>query len=158
LGASSPSFRCGASIFCTQGRVQGLPAIGRPGEDAGDAAHGSVPDTAAATLEAAGDGQERDLHLLHVALEQRIPRLVNRRREPAGGEAQHARPGRVVLAAARRPTRVSKKSASGGAGMRRRRWDATEALDVAAAAAERPAGWVRRRRYGGGRGRGEMRE
>jgi hypothetical protein len=101
LGASSPSFRCGASIFCTQGRVQGLPAVGRPGEDAGDAAHGSVTDTAAATFEAAGDGQERDLDLLHVALVQWIPRPVNRRRDPAGGEAQRARPGRVVLAAAR---------------------------------------------------------
>jgi hypothetical protein len=148
---SSPSFRCGASIFCTQGRVQGLPAVGRPGEDAGDAAHGSVPDTAAATLEAAGDGQERDLDLLHVALVQWIPRLVNRRRDPGGGEAQRARPGRVVLAAARRPTRVSKKISEW------RRWDAVEALDVAAAAAKEPAGWVRRRSYGGGRGRGERR-
>jgi hypothetical protein len=29
---------------------------------------------------------------------------------------------------------------------------------VAAAAAKEPAGWVRRRRYGGGRGRGETGE
>jgi hypothetical protein len=28
------------------GHVHGLPAMGRPSEDAGDAEHGSVPDTA----------------------------------------------------------------------------------------------------------------
>jgi hypothetical protein len=42
---------------------------------------------------------------------------VNRRRDPAGGEAQHARPGRVVLVAARGDQLgLAKKSASGGAG------------------------------------------
>jgi hypothetical protein len=42
---STPAFRCGASRFYMHSRVHGLPAVGRPGEDAGDAAHGSMPDT-----------------------------------------------------------------------------------------------------------------
>jgi hypothetical protein len=52
---------------------------------------------AAATLQAAGDGQELDLDSVDVVVEQRIPRLVSRRHEPAGGEAQRARPGPAVL-------------------------------------------------------------
>jgi hypothetical protein len=40
--------------------------------------------------------------------EQRIPGPVNLRREPAGGEAQRARPSPVVLTAGRRAARVSK--------------------------------------------------
>jgi hypothetical protein len=38
------TFRCGASRFCTHGRIQGLPALGRPCEDAADAADRSMPD------------------------------------------------------------------------------------------------------------------
>jgi hypothetical protein len=52
VGYHEPAFRCGASRFCTHGRVHGLPAVGR--EDAA----GRTP-RAAATLEVAGDGQER---------------------------------------------------------------------------------------------------
>jgi hypothetical protein len=66
---------------------------------------------ASATLEAAGDGQERELDSFDAVDEQRIPRLVNRRREPAGGEAQRARPGSVALDAGGRAARVNQKSA-----------------------------------------------
>jgi hypothetical protein len=79
-----------------------------------------VPDTAPTTIEAAGDGQERDLESLHVALEQGKPRLVNRRREQARGDAERARLGSVVLDAGRRASRVCEKSAIEGDGMRRR--------------------------------------
>jgi hypothetical protein len=34
-----PAFTCGASRICAHGRVHGLPAVGRPKEYAGDAAH-----------------------------------------------------------------------------------------------------------------------
>jgi hypothetical protein len=48
-------------------------------------------------LQAVGDGQELDLDSVDVVVKRRIPRLVNRRHEPAGGEPQGARPGPVVL-------------------------------------------------------------
>jgi hypothetical protein len=67
------------------------------------------PPHATATLEAAKDEQERDLDSLDVVIDQRIPRPVNRRQEPAGGEAQRARPVPVVLDAGRRAARVSEK-------------------------------------------------
>jgi hypothetical protein len=78
---------------------------------------------------------------LDAVVEQRIPRPVNPRQEPAGGEAQHVRP---VLDAGRRAARVSEKNSDW------RRWDA---------AAARESGWVRRWSYGGGlRSRGGQRE
>jgi hypothetical protein len=51
-----PTFRYGASRFCKHGRVHSPPAIGRPHEDAGDAAHSSVKDTARSGDLAAGQG------------------------------------------------------------------------------------------------------
>jgi hypothetical protein len=89
---------------------------------------------AAATLEAAGDGQKRDLDSLDAVDEQRIPRPVNLRREQAVGEAQRARSSPVVLAAGRRAARVSKQISEW------RRWDAEEALGCGG------GGGMRRRR------------
>jgi hypothetical protein len=90
------------------------PCHGAPQRRRGGCRARQLPHTArggAATLEAAGNGQERDLDSFDAVDEQRIPRLLNRRREPAGGEAQRARPGSVALDAGGRAARVNQKSA-----------------------------------------------
>jgi hypothetical protein len=85
-----PAFRCGASRFSSHVRVHGLPAIGRPHQDAGDAACRTP--RVAATSKAAGVGREGDLESGDAVDEQPIPRPVIRRREPAGGEARGRAP------------------------------------------------------------------
>jgi hypothetical protein len=156
-----PAFRCGASRFSSHVRVHGLPAVGRPRQDADDAA--CQTPRVAATSEAAGVGREGDLESGDAVDEQPIPQPVNRRQDTAS-QRRGARPGPVAIDAGRRAARVSKKSAIGGAGMRRRRGNRPvgeeteqrrQALRQGWAAIIRTGGW---RRWPGPVGRKERDE
>jgi hypothetical protein len=138
-----PAFRCRASRFRTYGRVHVLLVVGRHREGAGVAMHGRMPDTARGGDFGggrAGDAQERGLDSCDAVDEQRIPRPVNRRQEPAGGEAQRTRSGPSSSTPASEQLVLAKISDW-------RCWGV--------AAARESAGWVRIRNYGGRlRGRG----
>jgi hypothetical protein len=117
----------------------------------------------AATLEAVGVGREGDLESGDAVDEQPIPQPVNRRQDTAS-QRRGARPGPVAIDAGRRAARVSKKSAIGGAGMRRRRGNRPvgeeteqrrQALRQGWAAMARTGGW---RRWPGPVGRKERDE